>query len=44
MTTTILILAAIVGVGLALNLPRVGASRMWLATVTPLASIIRLAG
>ncbi len=40
MAVTILILAAIVVVGLLLNLPQLGRSRLWLATVTPLASII----
>lgn len=40
MAVTILILATIMIVGLLLNLPQVGKSRLWLATVTPLASII----
>lgn len=40
MAVTILILSAIAAVGLTLNLPRVSHARIWLATVTPLASII----
>lgn len=40
MIVTVLVVVAIVVVGLLLNLPQVGRSRMWLATVTPLASII----
>lgn len=40
MTVTIAVVAAIGLVGLGLNVPRIGSARIWLATVTPLASII----